>query len=397
MRRSDDGSIELDLGRLGGVSEGLVVTYEKDGKLVGRSVPWRRSPDDPSLESRVLEARNTIFSQELWHELTREARTLAAYDVRLQGPRLTCKIEESSKISIELLPLEACPPPDDALPENGTTEMMLLSLHLLLSYAHRYNELLRTRPIPPHVSRARGQQTYTLLRPIIARMKSILSIRACTEYVGGLVGALQKAGLPSSFTLRTPQLSAVEPGASGPNQQSGAQTLVRNMLQPLEFTVEVVILGGTSFTIRGRTFLFPFTATYYHVLLPPSSPLQAMAAPFADGYSELRTLSEYIHTAVARALATDYLAKLAASSTDVEWALDIVGTTIQDVVGNHSGLHLGVRDVDAKPTVVLTSVAAGERSSNAGQKAWTWAKDGSGSESRTLQDVADELSGTVTA
>ncbi|KAL3965048.1 hypothetical protein ACCO45_002052 [Purpureocillium lilacinum] len=369
----------------------LVVTYEKDGKLVGRSVPWRRSPDDPSLESRVLEARNTIFSQELWHELTREARTLAAYDVRLQGSRLTCKIEESSKISIELLPLEACPPPDDALPENGTTEMMLLSLHLLLSYAHR------PVPYPPHVSRARGQQTYTLLRPIIARMKSILSIRACTEYVGGLVGALQKAGLPSSFTLRTPQLSAVEPGASGPNQQSGAQTLVRNMLQPLEFTVEVVILGGTSFTIRGRTFLFPFTATYYHVLLPPSSPLQAMAAPFADGYSELRTLSEYIHTAVARALATDYLAKLAASSTDVEWALDIVGTTIQDVVGNHSGLHLGVRDVDAKPTVVLTSVAAGERSGNAGQKAWTWAKDGSGSESRTLQDVADELSGTVTA
>ena len=51
----------------------------------------------------------------------REARTLAAYDVRLQGSRLTCKIEESSKISIELLPLEACPPPDDALPENGTT------------------------------------------------------------------------------------------------------------------------------------------------------------------------------------------------------------------------------------------------------------------------------------
>ncbi|UNI13795.1 RNA polymerase II mediator complex subunit [Purpureocillium takamizusanense] len=395
MRRSEDGSIELDLGRLGGVSEGLVVTYEKDDKIVGRSVPWRRSPDDPLLESRVLESRNTIFSQELWHELTREARTLAAYDVRLQGSRLTCKVDESSKITIELLPLEACPSPDDSLAENGTTEMTLLSLHILLSYAHRYNELMRTRPIPPHVSRARGQQTYALLRPIIARLKSNISIRACTEYVGDLVGALQKAGLPSSFTLRTPQLSMIESGASGPNQQSGAQTLVRNMLQPLEFTVKVVILDDMSFTIRGRTLLFPFTATYYHVLLPPSSPLQSMAAPFADGYSELRTLSEYVQTAVARTLAMHNISRLSASSTNCEWALDIVGTAIQDAEANRSALHFAVRDVDSGSTIVLTSVPAGESGSNGGQKAWTWAKNGSGSESRTLEAVVDDFSRTV--
>ncbi|PHH86145.1 hypothetical protein CDD83_10661 [Cordyceps sp. RAO-2017] len=37
MRRSEDGSVELDLGRLGGVSEGLVVTYERGGRVVGRS------------------------------------------------------------------------------------------------------------------------------------------------------------------------------------------------------------------------------------------------------------------------------------------------------------------------------------------------------------------------
>ncbi|KAJ6446829.1 mediator of RNA polymerase II transcription subunit 17 [Purpureocillium lavendulum] len=400
MRRCDEGSVELDLGRLGGVSEGLVVTFEKDGKVVGRSVPRRRSVDDPSLESRVLEARNTIFSQELWHELTREARTLAAYDVRLQGTRLTCQIDESSKITIELLPLEACPAADDTLPDNATTEMMLQSLHILLSYAHRYNELLRTRPIPPHVSRSRGQQTYALLRPILARIKSILSIKACTAYVGDLVGALQKAGLPASFVLHTPQASSAEPGASGPNQQSGAQTLVRNMLQPLEFTVKLTILDGTSLTIRGRTFLFPFTATYYHVLLPPSSPLQPAATPFADGYSDLGALSDYVHTAVARTLAAHSLSYLAASSAEIsgEWALDVIGTTIQDADADRPGLHFAVCDVDAAPTVVLTSVAAGEPSGKAGQTSWMWAKHGNAAgETRKLEAVVEELASTATS
>lgn len=386
MRRSDDGSVELDLGRLGGVSEGLVVTYEKDGKVVGRSVPRRRTGDDPSLESRVLEARNTIFSQELWHELTRESRTLAAYGVRLEGSRLTCKIDQSSTIAVELLPLTSCPEPDDTMPESSTAEMMSASLHLLLGYAHRYNELMRTRPIPPHVSRSRGQQTYALLRPIIARMTSILSIQSCTRYVGDLTKALQKAGVAASFTLHTPQLSAVEASASGPNQPSGAQTLVRNMLQPLEFTVKLVILPEFSLTIRGRTFLFPVTATYYHVLLPPSSPLQASGAPYADGYSDLRGLSDYLRTAVARSLTSHYLAKLSEMPAKTEWTPSVLGTSLRDPDEENVEIHFTVQEQqDATPALVLSSTAMASR-----QRTWKWASEGP-SESRTLEETVHEV------
>lgn len=402
MRRGDDGSVELDLGRLGGVSEGLVVTYEKHGCVVGRSVPRRRPAHEPSLESRVLEARNTVFAQELWHELTREARTLAAYDVRLEPSRLTMQVDGASKVSVELLPLESCPDPDPGLPDNATADMMALSLQMLLGYAHQYNERTRIRPIPPHISRSRGQHTHALLRPIIARFKSIHSTQTCVARIGGLVKALVKAGLPSSFTLRTPQPSTVDPGAGGPNQQSSALTLVRNMLQPLEFAVKLTILPDTWLTIRARTFLFPFTATYYHVLLPPSSPLQAASPPFADGYSTLRSLTEYVQVAVARTLAARALeqcrAAAAGGAGGGEWMLDVLGTAVQDAAAARAGMRFAVRDVDARPAVVVGSVPPGEGSSPGG-RCWEWAcrpaadggADAAAAEGRALDDVVTEL------
>ncbi|KAG8420665.1 RNA polymerase II mediator complex subunit [Metarhizium acridum] len=279
MRRGDSGSVELDLGRLGGVSEGLVVTYEKDGQVVGRSVPRRRAHDDTSLESRVLEARNTIFSQELWHELTREARTLAAYGVRPEGSTLTCSVDDSSKIILELLPLNSCPVADDSLPDNAIAEAIFISLHVLLSYAHRYNELMRIRPIPPHISRSRGQQAYALLRPVVTCMASSRSILSCTTYIGSITKALQKSGLPASFTLRTTHFSVADPSSQGPNQLAAAQSLIRNILQTIEFNIAFTILPNASLTIRGRTFLFPVTTTFYQVALPPSSTLQGIPPP----------------------------------------------------------------------------------------------------------------------
>lgn len=344
MRRGDGGSVELDLGRLGGISEGLVVTYERDGKVVGRSVPRRRANDDSSLESRVLEARNTIFSQELWHELTREARTLAAYGVRPESSTLTCSVDGSSKIILELLPLDSCPAADDSLPDNTIAETIFISLHILLSYAHRYNELMRIRPIPPHISRSRGQQVYALLRPVIARMASIRSVHSCTTYIGSIITALQKAGLPSSFTLKTTQSSVTDATSQGPNQQTGAQSLVRNILQPIEYNIIFTILPDTPVTIRGRTFLFPVTTTFYHVALPPSSALQDLCAPYSDGYSDTKGLFSYLRTATERAITLHALNTLSSSPnpTISKWIQS--GISIRDPEDDSRALQFTIEE-----------------------------------------------------
>lgn len=382
MKRGNGGSVELDLGRLGGVSEGLVVTYEKDGRIVGRSIPRRRSNDVSSLESRVLEARNTIFSQELWHELRREARTLAAYDVKPEGSKLTCRVDETSNITLELMPLESCPAIDDSLPDNSVAETISLSLHILLSYAHRYNELMRIRPVPPHIPRTRGQQVYALLRPVIARMASARSVRSCTEFVGNLTKVLQKAGLPSSFVLKTAPYSVADATTQGPNPPARSQSLIRNALQPIEYAINFSILPGTSFTIRGRTFLFPVTATFHHIGLPPSSVLQGLCAPYADGYTDTKGLFDYIRTATSRVLTLHFLNKLTGSDAPEEWLRTVQNDSIRRVTDDEHAIQFSV--LDAPVAIVVSSVALG--CGNHAIKSWSWTTQ-EDSESQTMEAI----------
>jgi mediator of RNA polymerase II transcription subunit 17 len=388
MRRSDDGSIELDCGRSGSRSERVLVTYEKDGKVVSRcALPAPTSQDAP-LEARVLEARNTIFSQELWHELTREARTLVAYNVRPQGSRLTCALSSTSNIILELVPVDSNLPEDASL-DTSTADAISISLQILLSYAHRHNELLRTQPIPPHMSR-RTQQSYALLRPIIARMMHQQNVLETTNYVGSLVQAMKNAGLPASFTLRTAQLSLPDISSRGPNQPSAAQSLVSILLQPLDFSIAVTLLPDVSFTVRGRTFLFRVTATYYHVVVPPGSRLETICAPYKDGYPDTKTLADYLRTATAHVLVDHFLAKLSATPKKSDWLPNLEGTSIRDALTEGLGIRFAVEEQDDKPTFAVTGTALKDGKSET--KRWVWAAAGP-SEAKPLYECVGELVG----
>ncbi|KAH6605181.1 rna polymerase ii mediator complex component srb4 [Trichoderma cornu-damae] len=400
MRRGYDGSTDLDFGRLGGVSEALVVTYEKDGKVVGRSTA-RAASEDGSLESRVLEARNTIFSQELWYELTKESRSLAAYDVKPEGRRLACQVDKATKITVELLPLESCPSREEDLPENSLAEKISMALHILLGYAHRYNELMRIRPIPPHISRSSRQQSYALLRPVLARAMYLKNIDESMQYVGALVRTLQGAGFSSSVVLRTTLASASDANSRGPNQLSASQTLVRNLLQTQDFTIDLTILPGVSLVIRGRAFSFPVTATYYYILLPPSSPLPALCPPWAEGYPSVRTLGDYLRTSVVRVLTSHFVATLSFPSVIVNnndnnnnnnnntasLVESFHGTSIQDVDKKNIDIHFSMEhegDSD-DPALSITSTTQ-----DAATKTWKWSVCGA-SETRSAEDVVRTL------
>ncbi|KAG5942798.1 hypothetical protein E4U60_007127 [Claviceps pazoutovae] len=480
MNRGPDGSIDLDLGGLGDVSEGLVVAYEKNGKVVGRSVPRRRkAPNDgASLVSRVLEARNTIFSQELWHELMCEARTLAAYDVKLQGSTITFRVDDSSSIILELVALESHPTMDDEsssdkgsgsdnntsnknhydesnihmnndsndndFHDNSTSnninntsntsdtkytamaETISLSLHILLSYAHRYNELMRIRPVPPHISRTRGQQAYALLRPVIARIMSIRSIQECTEFIGNMTKALHNAGFrSSSFILKTPPYSVVDATTHSPNQPAGSQSLIRNMLLPIEANIIWTILPDTSLTIRCRTFIFPVTTTFYHIVLPASAELlRRHCAPFPDGYTDIEGLFDYICTTTSRVLALHFLSKLSHPISDPEldgghmgdWMQIPHNSALRHAVDEKREIHFSVLDAPVTLYVSGTVPVKDHRNGDGGDSngkegecvedgekisgddaacTWTWIAGQEGSESRTMEDVIAHCAGTM--
>ncbi|KAM3436975.1 hypothetical protein MY4824_004076 [Beauveria thailandica] len=445
IRRGDDGVPWLDMGRLGGTPERLVVTYERGGKVVGRAASQELRDDDGrddngaggDLQARVLGARNTIFAQELWHELTREARSLAAYDVHPDDEkRLVCAVDANTRIIVELLPASsssaaaaAAQPQlndhDDNLPENTTAEAISLALHILLTYAHRCNELLRIRPLPPHVPRTRGQHVHTLLRPVIARLLYARSARSATQLVGNLVQTLRRAGVTgSSFTLCTPQPTVADfaAAAAGPNQPSAAVSLVRHMLQPTDFAVDVALLpgddgdGDVSFSVRGRTYLVPVTATYYHVLAPAGAAIHALCAPYPDGYPDLAALADYLCVVAARALAAHYLRRRRAATAGAAaggsaaqeeeedkdkgqtWVLGALGTRIRHARDHDRPQLEFVVERDA-----AAAAAAEEEGEDGGaaalrlivstdKQSWTWSASSSDNSAKeTLEAVVDKV------
>lgn len=349
------------------MQERIVVTYEREGQPPSRSTLHKppTSTSEASLEERVLGARNTIFAQELWGELVREARALAAYDVCPVDKKLTCELEPGSNLVIELAPTDSL---QEDVSGDGTAEAVSAALHVLLTYAHRCNELFRIRPKPPHISRSRGAQTYTLLRPIIARIMSGRSTAACVESVGQLTTSLARAGLPASFTLRTTPTSTgsvTDQSNFGANALASSVTMIRNILQPIDFSIGVTLLPNVEFTLRGRTYLFPVTATYYHVLAPPESPIHKICAPYQEGYPDAKALGDYLRTLAARALALHCLEKLPEKQ---KWTTNLEGTSIRDVEGVNVDVGFSIQD-DA---VVLTRTPLeGDEET----KTWKWAAD----------------------
>ncbi|KAJ4310874.1 RNA polymerase II mediator complex subunit [Fusarium piperis] len=373
MRRGDDGAVQLDCGRLGGVSERLVVTLEKDGKVIGRSALPAQTIDDAPLEARVLEARNTIFSQELWYEIRREARNLAAYDVKPDGSRLTCDLDPVSKtkLTIELVPLGSQPLLDDSLPENDMAEIAAISLHILLISAHRHTELLRTRPVPPYYLRARGQQQpHSLVRPVIALFMHYRHLFNATTHVGRIVQSLRRAGLPANFILLTPRPSAPEPGSTSQPLPSFSQTIVRNVIPPVDFNLRLTIAPGAVMDVRGRTFLMPVTATYYQIMTPPNSLVARICAPYREGYPTPEALYDYLSTATARVLAEHFRSLLASSLSSTRWVKSIKGDSIRDADKEEFEMRFALAH---GPKLLLTGTSQVEGKTL--RQEWEWTAD----------------------
>jgi len=319
MRRATNGKVELDLGNLGGQAQRLVITIEKDGKVTGISSQTAPVPanDSAPLSAHVLEARNTIYARELWHELQMEARNLQSYDVRQYESSIVYTRPNGMKIRIELLSVDDCPRGEDGLSDNWLAESIHISLHIFLGNAHRQNETFRSRPLPPNQPRSRLHNQYHLLRPIIARLVHMEAIEDTTKYIGGLVKSLRNAKMPDAkFDLITAQnvLADLSNVSSDRARSNPAQAVLSTITAPLTFAIDLIVTPGNRISIMGRTWLLPATATIYQINLPATNPefpntLIESCPPHRD-YPNLSEVRCYIDQAVSCALANYFQPRL---------------------------------------------------------------------------------------
>lgn len=272
-----------------------------DDLVTGSSKNPKPAAEDAPIESLILQARNTIFSSELWQELNRESRTLGAFDVQAKGDTLTIPFFENKTIVIDLVPLgdSASPPPGS---DDTVAEGLYLSLNLLLSYAHRQNHRLRTRIPPPITGTKRSTPPYILLRALITRFNHQRTITSLHQLLGPLCAVLRSASLSPTPTYTITHSAAQTPLYANP---SVSERTIFGLTDRLESTAILKLTKDTTLTIISRTQQFPFAGTSFSLSLNPESELNTTCIP-PPSLANIEDFEGYIFFATSCALASLY-------------------------------------------------------------------------------------------
>ncbi|KAI9929466.1 hypothetical protein ASPWEDRAFT_172880 [Aspergillus wentii DTO 134E9] len=257
LRRADDGSLILDKGLIPPKARTVRVRVKESGRFTGCSKlqnPVLNGED--SIESRILQARDTVYEEELFHELVREARVIAKQGVTTRQNLIQFAVSDEQEIMLDLVDVNQ----DSANDEQESHEQDVLadalaySIRILLAYAHRQNLRRRTQVPPPLTPVRRHALEYQLLRPIMAYLQHSSQVRWLESFVKDIYRVLKSAGITCDYTSSL--FSSVNLARKKGLPQ--VEALVEGFLVPLESTLSAnLVTPQSSFNVKIRTNLSP--------------------------------------------------------------------------------------------------------------------------------------------
>ncbi|KAK2759999.1 RNA polymerase II mediator complex subunit [Arachnomyces sp. PD_36] len=264
LRRGEEGKLILDKGTMSSKPKAVRLRVQQDGKTVGSSrVPTLGQVDDESIEGRILHSRNTLYEEELFHELNREARVLASHGVVTRQNLIQFTANDKQQILIDLVDLDDNEASDEnplSDEHNTLAQATAHSLRILLSHAHRQNLRRRTQTPPPLAARKRPTPEYQLLGPCLAYLQHDFHVRSLDIFLRDLYSTVHSSGLKCDYTTSRFESSSL----TGDNPTTNSftppmiESLVHTFLSPFESTIKGnLISSASSFTIKIRTAISP--------------------------------------------------------------------------------------------------------------------------------------------
>ncbi|KAL8929162.1 MAG: hypothetical protein Q9172_000597 [Xanthocarpia lactea] len=278
LKRDADGNVELDGGQRWQGEKRLRVRVIEDGRILAKCEnPPAPRDGDKSLTQQLLHARNSLFDEELYHELNREARNLVSQEVRCIGGSICFPYHGDSQIEISLVD-KAVDEPFEELSEASIIPAAIgMTLRLLLSHAHRQNLQRRSLSPPPITDTLTARPSYALLRPILEIIQHHSMRKAIQTDFNGLTIALSRAGLASSMEETSSSLALNRVLDGLPNDISTAQTLVDRLIRA-HHSKMTLSLPKTILTLDVHTSVFPPTfGTSFQLTNTSSTPGSAVA------------------------------------------------------------------------------------------------------------------------
>lgn len=262
LRRAEDGTLVLDKGLVPSRARAVRVRVKKQGKVTGSSSLSQfcaAAVADDSVEKTILQSRDTLFEEELFHELTREARVLVSSGVTAHKDLIEFEYETGEQILLDLVDVDDIRPENEADSaknsgvNNTEAEAIAHALRILLSYAHRQNLRRRSQFPPPLTNQKRPTPQYQLLRPILSYMQHDAHVRSLQSFVQDVYQVINSAGLPSKYTAsKFSSLQFNHPSADF--SSTAVETLLGQFMEPLESRFTGSMANPTStYNIRIHT------------------------------------------------------------------------------------------------------------------------------------------------
>lgn len=303
LRSDEDGNVLLDKG-LGNNSKVLRVRIQKGDHIVGASQMPSTDETESPLETRIRHARDSLYEEELFHEIIRESRSLASYGVDMREStihlptRLSSTASTSAKdgyeILMDLIPLsDLGTKPQEHQPEDEWAQTIALALRLLLSYTHR-ERLAHRSEIPPPISTAKRDTPFaSIMRPVL----TLLQHRSVLTDVGAYLERMKRLLGSASVDI------SIEIAAFDPALLRSAETieaLMQNALTPLQSRMKVSLKmphmpDVLEFGIEVRTSISP----------PAFGSVMLVTSPVGLARVEIpktQELKDYLDVAIANAL-----------------------------------------------------------------------------------------------
>jgi mediator of RNA polymerase II transcription subunit 17 len=304
LRSDEDGNVLLDKGS-GNNSKVLRVRIQKGDTIVGVSqMPDVSIEAESTLEARIRHARDSLYEEELFHEIIRESRSLASYgvDMRESTIRLPTRLSspasptesEAHEVLIDLLPLtEIETKSKKKQPEDAWAQAVALALRLFLSYTHR-ERLIHRSELPPPMSSARKET------PVASIMKPVLTLLQHRSVLGDISAYLERVKkLLDAASVET----SIETAAFDPALLRSAETidtLMQRGLTPLHSRMKISLqmahlAESLEFGIEIRTSISQHA---FGSAMLVTSPIGLSRVEMPD----MEELKDYLNTAIANAL-----------------------------------------------------------------------------------------------
>ncbi|KAK5137554.1 hypothetical protein LTR08_008534 [Meristemomyces frigidus] len=199
-----DGTVALERG-VGMRPKALRVLLKQGGDIVGSStIP--SSPDDgeTTLEARIRYARDSLFDEELYHEMVRESRSLASLGISMKGTTISflpfqCNISDATEVLFELVPLDDVYNYPARLQARGAMAQATgIVARLLLTQAHRERLQKRSEVPPPLSGRKDEAPVLPILRPVVSFLLHQSAQADANSYLDRVTGLLRAVDIDST-------------------------------------------------------------------------------------------------------------------------------------------------------------------------------------------------------